>query len=105
MCSWCPTSLFGILATGALGVFDAMGDLFHTKFNLITGALILVLCIVIVSKSQKKFQKNDPALIIAGIIFYGAAILGFVSWYIVGIASLMLVLYIGYILIFRQASG
>jgi hypothetical protein len=83
---------------------NAIADLFHTSnWNLITGGLILILCIWIVAKSQKKFQRNDPALIIAGIVFYGASLLGFVSWYIVGITSLLFALYLGYIFIFSKS--
>lgn len=54
---------------------DSIGTLFHTSYNLITGALIFIICIVIVAKSQKHFQKNDPALIIAVIIFYGLSLI------------------------------
>ncbi len=68
-----------------------------------TGLVVFVFFIAIVVQCQRKFQRTEPGLIAGSLMFIGATRLGLVPLAITLTVALLCGIYIGYILIFRNA--
>ncbi len=82
----------------------AAGSLFNVEGNLVSGAVILILCTIVVGLCAKKWQNADAGMAASFIIFLVASLGGFVAWAIVGIATVLAALYVAMRVIWRHGT-
>jgi len=81
---------------------DNIEDLFGIQWNIITGIGVLILIIGLFAICQIKFSTTSPAAIPASLVLLCGTIMGFVAPVIMALITLMMVLFSGYILLFRN---
>ena len=83
-------------------VLEDFGELFHIKWNFLTGLIILGEIIGIGVWCQVKYGNVKPLSISSDILIIGGTILGWIAPAILAITTVFLALFTGYVLIFRH---
>lgn len=81
---------------------DGLEDAFGVQWNIITGIGTLIIITGIFIICQWKFQTTSPAPVPASLVLLAATLMGFVAPVMMALATLMVVMFSGYILVFRS---
>ena len=81
---------------------EALGDLFHVKWNVMTSMIILGEIIGIAIWCQVKYGNVKPLSISSDILIISGTVLGWIAPAIMAISTVFLALFTGYVLMFRH---
>lgn len=82
--------------------FQALGDLFHVSWRMITSILCLVLWVVFAAISQMRWGTTDAGLWMGAVMFGVMVTMGLMNWAVVITAAILMSLYSLYIVFWRQ---
>lgn len=78
-------------------------DLFQVDYTLIGGIFVLAACIALTVLSARNFATTHPGFIASVALTICGALMGWMSWAMLGVMALFFALYIGYFLFFQRA--
>jgi len=81
---------------------EDLGNLFHIKWTVLTGMMILGVIIAIAVWCQWKYSTTKPVLIAGAIVIVGGTRIGFVAPAIMAITTILFALFLGYVWMFRH---
>lgn len=88
--------------TWVADAFQSLGDLFGLHWRVVSAVIVGAVTVVLAAFSQIKWGTTDPGFFTGAIAFAGFCVAGFVDWAPLGAGALICVLYVSYILLWRN---
>lgn len=82
--------------------FEAVGDLFHVSWRLVTSLICVVLWVILAAISQRRWGTTDAGMWAGAVVMGVGTTMGIMEWSIVGASAILLALYGLYIVFWRQ---